>query len=49
MNISFHSVYHKFKLTDLGTQEMYQRMDPSFVGLIFAVFLTDQSTKAHKV
>lgn len=28
---------------------MYQRMDSSFVGIIFAVFLTDQSTKAPSV
>ncbi|PZC84406.1 hypothetical protein B5X24_HaOG204980 [Helicoverpa armigera] len=31
---------------DLATQSMYQRMDSSFVGIIFAVFLTDQTTKA---
>lgn len=36
-------------LTDLATQSMYQRMDASFVGIIFAVFLTDQSTKAPSV
>ncbi|KAG6457395.1 hypothetical protein O3G_MSEX010304 [Manduca sexta] len=34
---------------DLSTQSMYQRMDSSFVGIIFAVFLTDQSTKAPSV
>lgn len=34
---------------DLATQSMYQRMDASFVGIIFAVFLTDQSTKAPSV
>ncbi|XP_077291250.1 lys-63-specific deubiquitinase BRCC36-like [Arctopsyche grandis] len=34
---------------DLDTQAMYQQMDSSFVGLIFAVFLTEQSTKAHEV
>lgn len=28
---------------------MYQRMDPSFVGIIFAVFLTEQTTKAPSV
>lgn len=35
--------------SDLATQYMYQRMDASFVGIIFAVFLTDQSTKAPSV
>ncbi|XP_075969566.1 lys-63-specific deubiquitinase BRCC36-like [Anticarsia gemmatalis] len=34
---------------DLATQSMYQRMDSSFVGIIFAVFLTDQSTKAPSI
>ncbi|XP_026746765.1 lys-63-specific deubiquitinase BRCC36-like [Trichoplusia ni] len=34
---------------DLATQYMYQRMDASFVGIIFAVFLTDQSTKAPSI
>ncbi|CAD0196776.1 unnamed protein product [Chrysodeixis includens] len=34
---------------DLATQFMYQRMDASFVGIIFAVFLTDQSTKAPSI
>ncbi|KAM3963578.1 lys-63-specific deubiquitinase BRCC36 isoform 2-T2 [Aphomia sociella] len=34
---------------DLATQSMYQRMDPSFVGIIFAVFLTEQSSKAPSV
>ncbi|XP_053625693.1 lys-63-specific deubiquitinase BRCC36-like isoform X1 [Plodia interpunctella] len=34
---------------DLATQSMYQRMDSSFVGIIFAVFLTEQSTKAPSV
>ncbi|KAJ8725635.1 hypothetical protein PYW08_003818 [Mythimna loreyi] len=34
---------------DLATQSMYQRMDTSFVGIIFAVFLTDQATKAPSV
>ncbi|CAG4981126.1 unnamed protein product [Parnassius mnemosyne] len=34
---------------DLATQSMYQRMDSSFVGIIFAVFLTDQSSKAPSV
>ncbi|KAL0893877.1 hypothetical protein ABMA27_013981 [Loxostege sticticalis] len=34
---------------DLATQSMYQRMDPSFVGIIFAVFLTEQSTKAPSI
>ncbi|GBP30680.1 hypothetical protein EVAR_75901_1 [Eumeta japonica] len=34
---------------DLSTQFMYQTMDPSFVGLIFAVFLTEQSTKAPSI
>ncbi|CAG9096567.1 hypothetical protein JYU34_007356 [Plutella xylostella] len=31
---------------DLATQSMYQRMDASFVGVIFAVYLTEQTTKA---
>ena len=35
--------------SDLATQSMYQRMDSSFVGIIFAVFLTDQATKAPSV
>ncbi|CAH0748200.1 unnamed protein product [Diatraea saccharalis] len=34
---------------DLATQYMYQRMDSSFVGIIFAVFLTEQSTKAPSI
>ncbi|CAB3242140.1 unnamed protein product [Arctia plantaginis] len=34
---------------DLATQSMYQRMDSSFVGIIFAVFLSDQSTKAPSI
>ncbi|XP_068629339.1 lys-63-specific deubiquitinase BRCC36-like [Battus philenor] len=34
---------------DLATQSMYQRMDSSFVGIIFAVFLTDQTAKAPSV
>ncbi|XP_073944018.1 lys-63-specific deubiquitinase BRCC36-like [Choristoneura fumiferana] len=34
---------------DLATQSMYQRMDASFVGIIFAAFLTDQSTKAPSI
>ncbi|KAJ0180509.1 hypothetical protein K1T71_003913 [Dendrolimus kikuchii] len=34
---------------DLATQSMYQRMEPTFVGIIFAVFLTDQATKAPSV
>ncbi|KOB73675.1 Lys-63-specific deubiquitinase BRCC36 [Operophtera brumata] len=34
---------------DLATQFMYQRMDSSFVGIIFAVFLTDQASKAPSV
>ncbi|CAH1646092.1 unnamed protein product [Spodoptera littoralis] len=34
---------------DLATQSMYQRMDSSFVGLIFAVFLSDQTTKAPSI
>ncbi|XP_041977189.1 lys-63-specific deubiquitinase BRCC36-like [Aricia agestis] len=34
---------------DLATQSMYQRMDPTFVGIIFAVFLTDQSAKAPSI
>ncbi|XP_072943753.1 lys-63-specific deubiquitinase BRCC36-like [Epargyreus clarus] len=34
---------------DLATQSMYQRMDSSFVGLIFAVFLKDQTTKAPQI
>lgn len=34
---------------DLATQSMYQRMDSTFVGIIFAVFLTDQSSKAPSI
>lgn len=34
---------------DLATQSMYQRMDSSFVGIIFAVFLSDQTAKAPSV
>ncbi|XP_050345527.1 lys-63-specific deubiquitinase BRCC36-like [Nymphalis io] len=34
---------------DLSTQSMYQRMDSSFVGIIFAAFLTDQTAKAPSV
>ncbi|XP_034840257.1 lys-63-specific deubiquitinase BRCC36-like [Maniola hyperantus] len=34
---------------DLATQSMYQRMDSSFVGIIFAVFLTDQPAKAPSI
>lgn len=34
---------------DLATQSMYQRMDSTFVGIIFAVFLTDQSSKSPSV
>ncbi|CAF4772553.1 lys-63-specific deubiquitinase BRCC36-like [Pieris napi] len=34
---------------DLATQFMYQRMDSSFVGIIFAVFLSDQTAKAPSV
>ncbi|KAL4705143.1 hypothetical protein ACJJTC_018714 [Scirpophaga incertulas] len=34
---------------DLATQSMYQRMDSSFVGIIFAAFLTEQTTKAPSV
>ncbi|VVD03063.1 unnamed protein product [Leptidea sinapis] len=34
---------------DLATQTMYQRMDSSFVGIIFAVFITDQAAKASSV
>ncbi|XP_053625694.1 lys-63-specific deubiquitinase BRCC36-like isoform X2 [Plodia interpunctella] len=37
------------RVVDLATQSMYQRMDSSFVGIIFAVFLTEQSTKAPSV
>ncbi|KPI91461.1 PREDICTED: lys-63-specific deubiquitinase BRCC36-like [Papilio xuthus] len=34
---------------DLATQSMYQRMDSSFVGIIFAVFLTEQTAKAPSI
>ncbi|XP_013186633.1 lys-63-specific deubiquitinase BRCC36-like isoform X3 [Amyelois transitella] len=37
------------RVVDLATQSMYQRMDSSFVGIIFAVFLTEQTTKAPSV
>lgn len=33
---------------DVGTQQMYQTMDPCFVGLIFSVFSGDKSTMVNK-
>ncbi|CAG9585486.1 unnamed protein product [Danaus chrysippus] len=34
---------------DLATQSMYQRMDSSFVGIIFAVYIQDQTAKAPSI
>ncbi|XP_008202235.1 lys-63-specific deubiquitinase BRCC36 isoform X1 [Nasonia vitripennis] len=34
---------------DVGTQQMYQTMDPCFVGLIFSVFSEDKSTMEQEV
>lgn len=41
--------YSTLFFLDLATQSMYQRMDSSFVGIIFAVFLTEQTAKAPSV
>ncbi|KAL7303806.1 hypothetical protein TKK_0003933 [Trichogramma kaykai] len=34
---------------DTNTQQMYQTMDPEFVGLIFSVFTEDKSNRAREV
>lgn len=42
-----HYIY--FLTSDIGTQVMYQTMDPLFVGLIFSVFQGDPHVQCNQI